>query len=284
MIQGLESHSRRHRAITDDGDRTPILAQTRCRHRHAERGTDRCARVPHAKSVVLALATRREGRKPAILLDRMQTFAPAREYLVRVGLMADVPHEAVARGVVDVMQRDGELHRTQTRGEVTATGADAVDQEVTQLRGHGRQLRGRQVTQIRGAADFRQQRGVVHGDRHSASVYTWAAPAPKCRRTPRSGGHSLSVPAGSPSAWDGSNRGDRRRVVAMLQQDFDLLLCRFQAGLADMPGQCHATLEVLQGFIERQVTALQPLHQPLQLGEGLLEIQGLAGARHAFVA
>jgi hypothetical protein len=62
-----------------------------------------------AEGVVLALGARGEGREPAVLLDGMQTLAPPGQHLVRIRLVPHVPHQPVARRVVDIMERNGEL-------------------------------------------------------------------------------------------------------------------------------------------------------------------------------
>ena len=103
-----------------------------------------------AEGVVLALRPRREGREAVGLLDGVQAIAAPRQHLVRVGLMADVPDQPVMRRVVDIMQRDGELHRAQAGREMAATGADGVDQELAQLLRHLRQFRHRQLAQVGG--------------------------------------------------------------------------------------------------------------------------------------
>ena len=54
-------------------------------------------------------------REAALLLDGVELVAAAGEHLVRIGLVADVPDEAVARRVEDVVQRDGELDRAEAR-------------------------------------------------------------------------------------------------------------------------------------------------------------------------
>ena len=39
--------------------------------------------------------------------------AAAGQYLVRIGLVTDVPHQLIFRCVVDVVQRDGQFHRAE---------------------------------------------------------------------------------------------------------------------------------------------------------------------------
>ena len=72
-------------------------------------------------------------REAAVLLDGVEPVAPAGEHLVRIGLVADVPHQPVARRVEDVVQRDGELDRAEPRGEMSAARGDGLDQVVAQL-------------------------------------------------------------------------------------------------------------------------------------------------------
>ena len=56
-----------------------------------------------AEGVVRALATGREGRETRLLFDRIEPVATARQYLVRIGLVADVPDQAVIGCIVDIM-------------------------------------------------------------------------------------------------------------------------------------------------------------------------------------
>jgi len=83
-----------------------------------------------------------------MLLDGMQTIAPPGQDFVRVGLVAHVPYQPVARCVVDVMQRDRELHGTEPGGEMSAAGTDALNQEVSQLACQPRELPGRELAQV----------------------------------------------------------------------------------------------------------------------------------------
>ncbi len=103
-----------------------------------------------AKRVVFTFAASRERREAILLLDGVQSIATAGQHFVRIGLMANVPHQAVLRRVEDIMQSYRELHGAQAGGEVTAHLAHGVDQILAQLRGDLRQLAGRELTQIGG--------------------------------------------------------------------------------------------------------------------------------------
>ena len=101
-----------------------------------------------AERVVFAFAAGRERRQAILLLDRMQLIAAAGEHLVRIRLMADIPHQAVVRRVEDIMQGDREFDRAEPGGEVAAHLADGVDEVLTQLRGDLSQLAGWQLAQV----------------------------------------------------------------------------------------------------------------------------------------
>ena len=84
-----------------------------------------------------------------VLLDGVEPVAPARQHLVRVGLMAYVPDQPVIRGIEHIVQGNREFYRTQARGKMPPAGAHAVDQELAQFVGERRQFGGRQAAQIR---------------------------------------------------------------------------------------------------------------------------------------
>jgi hypothetical protein len=64
----------------------------------------------------------------------------AGEDLVRVGLVADVPHEAVARRVEHVVQGDGQLHDAEPGTEMAAGLAHAEQQILPQFIGEVQEL------------------------------------------------------------------------------------------------------------------------------------------------
>ena len=86
-----------------------------------------------AHDVVLGLGDRAERREPAVLADRVEPVAAAGQDLVRVGLVADVPEDLVARRVEQAVQRDGELAGAEVGAEVAADLADRVDDQLADL-------------------------------------------------------------------------------------------------------------------------------------------------------
>ena len=65
-----------------------------------------------AESVVLALATAGKTRDATGHAQPAHGLAPARENLVRVGLVSHVPHDPVVGRVEHVVESDGQLDRT----------------------------------------------------------------------------------------------------------------------------------------------------------------------------
>ena len=147
-FERLERHAGRHRAIADDRDHAAIFTELRGRDGHAERGADRSARMTDAEGVVLALGATGKGREAAALLDGVQLVAPAGQHLVRIGLVAHVPDDAVVRGVEDIMQSDRQLDRAEPGGEMSAPRAHALDEELAQLLCQRSKFSSRQLAQI----------------------------------------------------------------------------------------------------------------------------------------
>ena len=86
------------RAVADDGDHAPVLAALRA----AATAMPRAALIevlewPTPKVSYSLSARAREGREAAVLLDGVQPVAAAGQHLVRIGLVADVPHQPVVR-------------------------------------------------------------------------------------------------------------------------------------------------------------------------------------------
>ena len=163
VVERLEGHAGGHRAVADDGDRLPVLALLAGRHRHAERGRDAGRGMRGAKGVVLALAAQRKTADAAGLAQAAHALAPAGQNFVRIGLMADVPDDAVLGRVEDIVQREGQLDRAEVGAQMTAGARHAVQQEVAQLGRQRGQLRTRQSAQIGRGIDGGQQTGHCSG-------------------------------------------------------------------------------------------------------------------------
>ena len=124
-----------------------------------------------------------KGARPSVLLDGVQLLAPAGEHLVRIGLVAHVPHQAVVRRVEDIMQGDGQLDRAQAGGEMAAAGADGLDQELAQLvRRAAAACRTARPRRSAGRFDRRRAAGTCRSAVIAAQVYTGSPRSAPTRR------------------------------------------------------------------------------------------------------
>ena len=113
-----------------------------------------------AERVVFALRPAGEAGQAAALAQRADAVAPAGQDLVRIGLMADVPDQPVARRVEDRVDRHRQLDHAQRGAEMAAGDRDGVDRLGPQLIGNLTQLLRGEVAQIRRNADAIEQRSV----------------------------------------------------------------------------------------------------------------------------
>ena len=159
LADRLERDAAGHRAVADHGDDLAVLAPARLAHPllDPDRVADRGRRVAGAHDVVLGLGDRAERREPAVLADRRELVAAAGQDLVRVGLVADVPEDLVARRVEQRVQRDGELAGAEVGAEVPADLADRVDDVLADLLGELGQLLVGELVQVLGAVDAIEQ-------------------------------------------------------------------------------------------------------------------------------
>ena len=96
--------------------------------------------MARAERVVFAFGALAEARQAARLAQRADAVAPAGQDLVRVGLMADVPDQPVARRIEDMVQRDGQLDHAKPGAEMAAGDRNRGDQLLAELFGQLGQL------------------------------------------------------------------------------------------------------------------------------------------------
>ena len=101
----------------------------------AERGGNRRRAVRRAERVIFAFAALGETRQALRLPQRPDAIATPRENLVRIGLMADIPDQAIAGRIEDVVNGRGQLDHAEAGAEVTAGHRDRVDGLLTELVG-----------------------------------------------------------------------------------------------------------------------------------------------------
>jgi hypothetical protein len=135
VVERLERHATRHRAVTDHRDDPLIAPAGVAGLREPERDGDRVRRMACVESVVGTLVALREPADAAILAQRREALGPAREDLVDVALMPHVPDHAVLRRVERAEQPDREFHDPEVRRQVPAGARDRVHEQCPDLAG-----------------------------------------------------------------------------------------------------------------------------------------------------
>ena len=107
-----------------------------------------------AKGVVFRFITTQKAADASILLDGRQQIAPARQDLVRVCLVTNIPHEAVMRRSEGVMKSDGELNGAQRRACVASHTGHRFQNVLTDFVGDPLKTVDWKLSQIRGRIDL----------------------------------------------------------------------------------------------------------------------------------
>ena len=103
--------------------------------------------------VVDAFGTLGEAGKATGAPDVPERLEAARDYLVGVALMADIPDDRVAGSGKHPVQRQRQLDNAQVRGKMATVGGDGADDEATDFSCQAVQFPDRQATQIVRPAD-----------------------------------------------------------------------------------------------------------------------------------
>ena len=161
VVQRLQREAAHEGRVADD-HRDPLHAVpdvTRggeaCRDRETRPGV---AAVEH---VVLRLAAPREAADPSKLAERPEPRIPAGEELVRVGLVAGVPHDPVPGRLEDAVKRQRDLHHAERRSEVTARHRDGGDDRPPDLLGQLQELRVAEAAKVCRALQAGEDRHVL---------------------------------------------------------------------------------------------------------------------------
>ena len=89
--------------------------------------------MPGIKGVAGALLALRETAHAPVLAQVVKAVPAPGQQLVRVGLMSHVPYQLILREVKCEVERHGQLHNPEVRGEMPACPADLFDQELPDL-------------------------------------------------------------------------------------------------------------------------------------------------------
>ncbi len=167
IVHGLVSHAGGHRAVADHGNDIILAAGEVARHRHAERRRDRGRGMGGAERIVIAFGSLGETGQPAAGAKRADAVAAAGQDLVRIGLVADVPDQAIARGVEHVVQRRRQFDDAEAGAEMPACNRDGIDGFLAQFVGNLPDLFHLEPAQIGRGADRIEKRRLTecgHGD------------------------------------------------------------------------------------------------------------------------
>ena len=160
LVDRLERDAAGHGAVADHrGDLAVVADAVAHRLLEPDRVADRGRGVARAHDVVLGLEDRAERREAGVLADRRDLVAAAGEDLVRVGLVADVPEDLVARRVQQRVQRDGDLAGAEVGAEVPADLPHRVDQQLADLLGDLLELVVGEPVEVGGAVDAVEDAG-----------------------------------------------------------------------------------------------------------------------------
>ena len=85
------------------------------------------------EGIVDTLATLGKTSDTSLAAQGVHASATTGQNLVRIGLMTDIPDQPIIGGIKDVMQGDGQFHRTQIGGKVAAGPGHGLDEKLCLL-------------------------------------------------------------------------------------------------------------------------------------------------------
>ena len=196
IIHRLIGHAGTHRAVADDGNRLTRRIGQLVGNREPEGGRDGRRTVRCAERVVFALAALGKAAEAPALPERADAVTAAGDDLVRIGLVANVPDQAIARCLEDVVKRNGELDHAKTRTEVAPGHGYGGDRLLPELVGELRKLVTLQLPNVIGIVDRIEQWcvwPVGHGlalIRNPRPCHPRGRPLSKCSRNAQEGRRS----------------------------------------------------------------------------------------------
>ena len=158
VVERLEAETAHQGGIADDhGDPLERVAQVA---RLGETLGDRQSRpgVTAVEHVVGRFAPAREAADTVELTERAEPLESTREQLVRVGLVAGVPDDPVARRLEQPVEGDGDLDDPERRAEVAAGDRDRRDDRLADLVGELLELGLVEAAQVGRSVEGREDR------------------------------------------------------------------------------------------------------------------------------
>jgi hypothetical protein len=127
VIECLERQPGGHRTVADYRHHVTLFGISLRGDRHTQRGADGGAGMAYTERVVLAFRTFGKWRQPALAAYGRQSIAAPCEDLVGIGLVADIPDQAVVRCVEHRVQGHCQLDGSQTRAQMAAAAGHRFD-------------------------------------------------------------------------------------------------------------------------------------------------------------
>jgi len=122
--------------------------------------------VRGAERIVFALGALGEPGQSAAHAERADAVATIGQDLVRIGLVADVPNQAIIGGVEDVVQRHRQLDHAEASAEMATGHGDGVDGLLAQLVRDLAKLARFELSEVVRGLDLVEQRG-LGGNSHA---------------------------------------------------------------------------------------------------------------------
>ena len=133
--QRLKSHAASDRAVSNDGNDLAVDTLFLCRQGHAHGRGDAGRGVTHAKGVEGALGALGKPGQALELSHAVHAIAPSGQNFVGVGLVPDIPHDAIVGGIENMVQRHRQFDYTQPGTEMPPGARYRVEQVVSKLLG-----------------------------------------------------------------------------------------------------------------------------------------------------
>lgn len=130
MVEPFIGQAGGHGAVSDNADDLVPLFFQIFGAGDAQTGGNRRAAVSGGKRIAGALRCARKSGYPAMLPERRKALAPSGQYLVCIGLVADVPDDFVFWNVKHVVKRYGQLYDSQVGSQVPAGFGDHVNDQL----------------------------------------------------------------------------------------------------------------------------------------------------------
>ena len=115
-----------------------------------------------AEGVVNTFFAARKAGDAAFLAQLRHSRFTAGEYLVSVGLVANVPHQTIIGRIENVVQSDSQFDGAEIRRKMSAGGGHRFNDEFAQFLGKRRQIASIELAQIGWVVDLVEERVFGH--------------------------------------------------------------------------------------------------------------------------